>query len=212
VQEFMEVIAWVLLIGLVVYLFKTKNRFLITRPTKSSLSVLPEQFVVFDLETTGLSARKDHIIEIGAIKVKPDSDEHITFQALVKPPIEIPERITKITGITQKMVDQEGEDINNVLPRFIEFIGNSRLVAFNAPFDMGFIRAVATKHGVTVKNPHSCALKMARKAYPNLDSYKLVDLAAIGGLSTKGNHRALKDCELTMIVYASAAQKLGSAK
>ena len=171
---------------------------------------LPEEFIVFDLETTGLSPHDCEIIEIGAIKVNRDSGEHITFQALVKPSILIPSKITHITGITQKMINKDGEDIKTVIPEFLDFIGDLRLVAYNARFDMGFINAAIAKQGLKIKNPHSCALKMARRAWPDLESYKLVDVAERGGLSAKGNHRALKDAELTMTVYAAAAETLES--
>jgi DNA polymerase III epsilon subunit family exonuclease len=171
---------------------------------------LPEEFIVFDLETTGLSPQDCEIIEIGAIKVNRDSGEHITFQALVKPSILIPSKITHITGITQKMINKDGEDIKAVIPEFLDFIGDLRLVAYNARFDMGFINAAVAKQGLKIKNPHSCALKMARRAWPDLESYKLVDVAERGGLSAKGNHRALKDAELTMTVYAAAAETLES--
>ena len=171
---------------------------------------LPEEFIVFDLETTGLSPQDCEIIEIGAIKVNRDSGEHITFQALVKPSIPIPSKITHITGITQKMINKDGEDIKTVIPEFLDFIGDLRLVAYNARFDMGFINAAIAKQGLKIKNPHSCALKMARRAWPDLESYKLVDVAERGGLSAKGNHRALKDAELTMTVYAAAAETLES--
>ena len=171
---------------------------------------LPEEFIVFDLETTGLSPHDCEIIEIGAIKVNRDSGEHITFQALVKPSIPIPSKITHITGITQKMINKDGEDIKTVIPEFLDFIGDLRLVAYNARFDMGFINAAIAKQGLKIKNPHSCALKMARRAWPDLESYKLVDVAERGGLSAKGNHRALKDAELTMTVYAAAAETLES--
>jgi DNA polymerase III epsilon subunit family exonuclease len=171
---------------------------------------LPEEFIVFDLETTGLSPQDCEIIEIGAIKVNRDSGEHITFQALVRPSIALPSKIIHLTGITQKMINKDGEDIKTVIPEFLDFIGDLRLVAYNARFDMGFIRAATAKQGLKIKNPHSCALKMARRAWPDLESYKLVDVVECGGLSTKGNHRALKDAELTMTVYAAAAETLGS--
>ena len=171
---------------------------------------LPEEFIVFDLETTGLSPQDCEIIEIGAIKVNRDSGEHITFQALVRPSIALPSKIIHLTGITQKMINKDGEDIKTVIPEFLDFIGDLRLVAYNARFDMGFTNEAVAKQGLKIKNPHSCALKMARRAWPDLESYKLVDVAECGGLSTKGNHRALKDAELTMTVYAAAAETLES--
>jgi len=179
---------------------------------KTDINVLPKQFVVVDIETTGLDSSKHEIIEIGAIKVNRDSTNHETFQALIKPTIKIPKKITQITGITQDMIDSDGEDIESVLNEFIEFIGDLRLVAFNAQFDMGFLKVAAKNYDLSINNKYSCALKMARRAWHGLDSYKLVDLASLGGASTKGNHRALKDCELALTVYASAASKLNSIK
>ncbi len=198
---------WLIILFLVVgiYLF---FRF---RRRKVDLSMLPEQFVVLDLETTGLDPTKHEIIEIGAVKVNRDSNKHVTFQALIKPSKKIPKKITHITGITREMVEKDGEDLESVIKEFIEFIGDLRLVAYNAEFDIGFLKTTAEYFGLTIKNPSSCALKMARRAWPGLKSYKLADLANTGDLSTKGTHRALKDCELTMIVYTSAASQLGMA-
>ncbi len=176
------------------------------------LSMLPEKFVVFDLETTGFSPRKNEIIEIGAVKINRDFDNHEIFQALIKPNKEIPRKITEMTGITQEMVDNEGENLASALEEFVNFIEDLRLVAYNADFDMRFIKEALMSHDITIKNPVSCALKMARRAWPGLKSYKLKDIANIRGLSTEGNHRALKDCELTITVYSEAAAELGSVK
>jgi DNA polymerase III epsilon subunit-like protein len=120
----------------------------------------------------------------------------------------IPNRITEITGITQKMVDRQGENLEAVLKDFIEFIGDLRLVAYNAEFDIGFLNAATYATGLKIKNKSSCALKMARRAWPGLWSYKLGDLAKRGGLSIRGTHRALKDCELTATIYMGAASQL----
>ncbi len=198
---------WLIILILVVgaYLFFR------SRGRKADLSMLPEQFVVLDLETTGLDPTKHEIIEIGAVKVTRDSNKHVTFQALIKPSKKIPKKITQITGITQEMVEKDGEILESVIKEFLEFIGDLRLVAYNAEFDMGFLKTAAKCFGLTIKNQSSCALKMARRAWPGLKSYNLADLANTGDLSTKGTHRALKDCELTMIVYTSAASKLGMA-
>lgn len=188
--------------------------FMIYKATKNNqshdMSFLPEQFIVFDLETTGLSPYENEIIEIGAIKVNRNSNHHDAFQALVKPKKKIPQRATAVNGITQAMVDKEGRILAEVLPEFIAFIGDHRLIAFNADFDMGFINAAAADHGHIINNKYSCALKMARKAWPGLKSYKLENLAKAGGLSATGNHRALKDCELATTVYIAAAAKLKS--
>jgi|CXWL01.1.fsa_nt_gi DNA polymerase III epsilon subunit family exonuclease len=178
------------------------------RHNKTDLSILPDQFIVFDLETTGLNAGTHEIIEIGAIKVNKNSNHHDSFQYLIKPKKKIPKRATEINGITQEMVDLDGRDSGEVIKEFIDFIGDHRLVAYNSDFDMGFLKIAAAEHGYKITNKSSCALKMARRAWPGLKSYKLESLAKMAGLSTSGNHRALKDCELTVTAYMAAAVKL----
>jgi DNA polymerase III subunit epsilon len=175
-----------------------------------SLAHLPEHFVVFDLETTGLDSGKHEIIEIGAIRVNRDSTKHEGFQFLVKPTKKIPGRITELTGITQAMVDSEGQPLDKVMRDFNEFIGDLRLVSYNAQFDMAFLNAAALAHGISFKNPVSCALKMARRAWPGRTSYRLADISRDGKLSTDNPHRALADCERALMVYAVASSRLGS--
>lgn len=178
-------------------------------PKKDKYAMLDSEYVVFDLETTGLQALRHEIIEIGAIKVKRGQKDYEIFNPLVKPKKRIPEKITDLTGITQEMVDDNGRDLEQAIRDFAEFVGDLRLVAFNAEFDMAFLKAAGDQFGVSFReNKVSCALKMARKAWPKLKSYKLVNLAKLGGISTSGAHRALKDCEITVAVYASAAAAL----
>jgi DNA polymerase III epsilon subunit family exonuclease len=173
---------------------------------------LTEQFVVFDLETTGLDPNRHEIIEIGAIKVTPNATQHEGFQALIKPNKKIPAKITEINGITNEMVDTEGRQLSDVLPEFVEFVGSHRLIAYNANFDMGFLQAAAQKNGIKVHNDHACALNMARRAWPGLPSYKLGSVAEQLNISPQGSHRALKDCEMAATVYMAAALKLKSLK
>lgn len=178
--------------------------------SRVDLSILPERFIVFDLETTGLDPMKHEIIEIGAIRVNRDSNVHDTFQALVRPKKKIPAKITEITTITQEMVEKDGQPLESALEEFVNFIGDHRLVSFNAAFDMAFLQNASSQFGLTLRNPSSCALEMARRAWPRRKSYRLVDLAKDGGLSTVGAHRALHDCQLAMTVYTSAAVTLRS--
>lgn len=199
---------WLIFIVIIVFGYL----YLRSKGKKADLSMLPEQFVVLDLETTGLDPMTHEIIEIGAVKVNRDSINHTTFQALIKPSKKVPKEITQITGITQEMVDSEGEEIGSVLKELVDFIGDLRLVTFNAEFDIAFLKEATKPHGIMIKNPVSCALKMARRAWPGLKSYRLADLANAGGFTTAGNHRALKDCELTITVYTASASILGSVK
>ncbi len=171
---------------------------------------VPERFVVFDLETTGLDAARHEIIEVGAIKVNRDSARHDGFQCLVKPKKRISKRITQINGISQQMVNDEGEPLDAVLKDFVEFIEDLPLVSFNAEFDMGFLRAAASRHGITFRNHVSCALELARQAWPGRESYKLCDLARDGKLPSEGAHRALEDCKRTIFVYMGACARLSS--
>jgi DNA polymerase III epsilon subunit family exonuclease len=196
-------------------LARSETRAQVDTPTPRDvpdLSMLPERFIVFDLETTGLNPNMHEIIEFGAIRVNRDANNHATFQALVKPERKVPKRITDLTGISQEMVDREGEPLAEVLAAFVEFIEDLPLVAFNAPFDMAFLQNAAKKQNLAIKNSHSCALEMARRAWPGLQSYRLTDLARMGHLSDVNTHRSLGDCQRAMIVYTAAASKLGAAK
>jgi DNA polymerase-3 subunit epsilon len=183
-----------------------------TRQKTVNLASLPQRFVVLDLETTGLDPAADEIIEIGAIRVNRDSDIHGTFTALVKPIRHIPKKITEITGISQDMVDSEGEPLGEAIREFATFIEDLPLVTFNAEFDMAFLQNAAKQHNLVIGNPASCALKMARRAWPGRKSYRLSDLAKDGGLSDAGTHRALGDCKRALIVYTAAVSKLGVTK
>ena len=177
-----------------------------------NLALLPQRFVVLDLETTGLDPAQHEIIEIGAIRVNRDSDIHDTFSALVKPIGRIPKKITEITGISQDMVDSEGEPLEEAIREFATFIEDLPLVTFNAEFDMAFLQNAAKQHNLVIGNPASCALKMARRAWPGRKSYRLNDLAKDGGLPDEGTHRALGDCKRALIVYTAAVSRLGVAK
>jgi DNA polymerase III subunit epsilon len=170
---------------------------------------LPRQFVVLDLETTGLNCLRDEIIEIGAVRATLDSENHATFQTLVKPVRRIPRGITRITGITQEMVDRDGVPIRDALSQFLEFIGDLPLVTFNAEFDMRFLCEAAKREQIVIKNGYACALKRARRAWPGLESYKLADLARMGNLSRDNGHRALDDSVRALIVFTAATSKLG---
>lgn len=172
------------------------------------LSAVPERFVIFDLETTGLSPTQHEIIEIGAIKVNSTSNFYETFQMLVKPKNRIPKMITRINGISQEMVDRDGEPLEQAIREFSEFIGSLPLVAFNASFDMSFLQTAANRHGFAVGNRYMCALEMARRAWPGRSSYKLPDLARDGHLSDEDTHRALGDCKRTLVIFTAAASRI----
>lgn len=180
---------------------------------RQDLSFLPDQFVVFDLETTGLKPDIHEIIEIGAIKVSCDTMEYETFQSLVIPRRKIPQNIMKLTGITQDLIEMEGHPPESVLPGFFQFTGGLPLVAFNAGFDIAFLKRAAVRYCAHYDykiSRVSCALKMARRAWPGRKSYRLADISRDRGLSPRGAHRAIGDCMRTMFVYKAAASVLRS--
>lgn len=189
----------------VIYLLKRR------RTNAISIAHLPERFVVFDFETTGLDSSKDEIIEIGAIRVNRDSTNHETFQALVKPNKKVPKKIVELTGITQEMLDCDGDSICEALQGFAAFVGDLRIVSFNAEFDMAFLHAATAKCEMEhFTNPVSCALLMARRAWPGRKSYRLADIARDGHLDSSNTHRALGDCQRALTVYGAAASHLKS--
>lgn len=202
-------VEWLVIIALaavVIYFLRSRGK------PQVSLSHLPERFVVFDLETTGLDPEKHEIIEFGAIRVNRDSVNHDTFQSLVKPSRKVPKKITELTGINQAMLDADGKPIEAALQDFLNFVGDLHLVSFNADFDMAFLQKAAAKHSISIHNPVSCALKMSRRAWPGRKSYRLADLAKDGNLGSDGTHRALGDCQRALIVYTAAASKLGTVR
>ena len=175
------------------------------------LSILPDQFVTVDIETTGLSADRHLIIEIAAIRIVKGQNTHRALNHLVKLPAKkrVPQKITAMTGITTDMIKKDGQPIEWVMKEFKEFIGDLRLVIYNAPFDMSFLHKAALEAGFKINNPVSCALDMARRTFPNAPNHRLTTIAKAAGFDTAGAHRALQDCSLTARVYGMAVLRLG---
>ncbi|MDY6315197.1 MAG: PolC-type DNA polymerase III [Clostridia bacterium] len=158
-------------------------------------SSLEDKFVVFDLETTGLSAERDEIIEIGAVKVE---NGKITdrFSEFVNPHMPIPEKIQKLTGINDGMVaDAEGIDV--LLPKFLEFSGNCVFVAHNADFDMSFVKAKCKRLGIERSFVSLDTLELSRAMFPELSKHKLDTVAKHLGVSLENHHRACDDAGAT---------------
>ena len=127
--------------------------------------MIPNSFVAFDLETTGMKP-PCKIIEIGAVKI---CDDEIvdTYQQLIEPEIMIPWQIVNLTGIDDGMVTGQPV-IADVLPRFIDFIGDYPIVAHNASFDMGFMRYYADEYGYEITNEVLDSLSLSRKLLKGL--------------------------------------------
>jgi DNA polymerase III subunit epsilon len=178
------------------------------KPSRSLHDLIPQKFVVFDLETTGLSAQRDEIIEIGAMIVTLDTQVQKGWHSLIKPTGKIPKAATRVNGITDQMVAADGIPLDEGLRQFFEFVGDLPLVSFNAAFDIAFLKAAADRCGMQVRNRYACALKRARRAWPELESHKLSYLAEIFKLDRGDEHRALGDCKRTAWVFLQATANL----
>ncbi len=159
----------------------------------------PGNFVVFDLETTGLEPTKDEIIEIGACKVVNGRIDE-TFSTFVKPTHHIPKEITTLTGITDDMV-KDAPTINYVLPDFYKFCYNSTMVAHNTQFDIGFIYAAAKKLSYNFSNPLMDTLEMSHTKLPGLKNYKLGTIVDKLNIVLDNAHRAINDATATAKVF-----------
>ena len=153
-------------------------------------------FVVTDTETTGTTAESNRIIEIGAVKVE-DGSVVDRYQQLVNPQRSIPGRITKLTGITTGMVF-DAPTIDEVLPDYLEFLGDGILTAHNLSFDKGFLDAELGRTGrPPLSNETLCTVRLARRLLPGLDSKGLSRLVQFYDISVDGRHRALGDAAAT---------------
>lgn len=174
-------------------------------------------FVVVDLETTGGSATgspPDAITEIGAVKVR-GGEVLGEFATLVDPRRGIPPQITQLTGITTAMVS-DAPTVEDVLPTFLEFGGFGRgavLVAHNAGFDVGFLRAAAAQCGLAwPRAPVLCTVRLARRVLPRdeVPSVRLAALARLFGVATEPTHRALDDARATVEVLHALIERVGN--
>jgi len=152
---------------------------------------LDDEFVAFDIETTGLDPDKDMIIEIGAVKMV-KGEITARFSALIDPGMPLPGKIMKLTGLNDQMLQGQPR-INEVMPAFLDFTGDAVLVAHNARFDVGFIRRAAEKIGRTASRTAVCTLELTRALFPELHSHKLNVMAEHCGAPLKKHHRAEDD-------------------
>lgn len=160
---------------------------------------LEDEYIVFDIETTGLSNIHDKITEIGAVKIK-NKQIVDSFSTLINPEIPIPAKITELTGITNEMV--EGAPIiEDVLPSFFEFVGESCLVAHNADFDVGFIRENAKKIKYQLTNTIVDTLKLSRILLNHLKRHKLNIIAKELNVGLENHHRAVDDAKATAEIF-----------
>ena len=168
---------------------------------------IDDEFVVFDIETTGLNKDVNNIIEIGAVKVK--NHEIIDrFSALINPEILLPDKIISLTGITDELL-KDKPTIDEVLGDFLDFIEGTVLVAHNAAFDVGFISVWAKRlYERSVDNTVLDTVELARTMYPDLNNHKLNTVAAHLEVSLENHHRAVDDAAATAEIMLKSFVKL----
>ena len=191
-------------------------------PTASRLQT-PDpaaEYVVFDLETTGLSSERDAILEIGAMRVRGGRVQPgEVFQSLVHPQdaagntVPIPWYTVRVHGIQDSMV-RGSPRLAAVLPQFLDFVGDAPVVAHNVSFDSGFMRAAARRHGLRWQPPGElCTMQLSRRAFPGERGHKLDALASRLGLEFEagGRHRSLGDVRVTAEAFVQLMQRLEGA-
>nr|WP_239144965.1 DEDD exonuclease domain-containing protein [Actinoplanes couchii] len=179
----------------------------------AALSLADTTFVVLDLETTGGAPDGGGITEIGAVKVR--SGEQLgEFATLVNPGEPLPPFITVLTGITEAML-RPAPPIETVLPTLLEFLRGAVLVAHNAPYDVGFLKAACARHGYPWPNPRvldTAALARRALTRDEVPNRKLGTLAQFFRSPVQPNHRALDDAKATVDVLHGLIERLGSFK
>jgi CRISPR-associated protein Cas2 len=161
----------------------------------------PESYIVADVETTGLNADRDDLLEIGAIKITEHA--HISsYNTLIKIDKPVPPEISKLTGITSQMASETGVPLSEAINGFVSFVSNLPIVAHNADFDMGFLLSACSKCGLPLlTNRCIDTLALSRRLLRGLPNYKLGTLTEHFGILHDNAHRSLGDCLVTWRLY-----------
>ncbi len=180
---------------------------MLTTQKGKNIGTYIENYVLFDLETTGISCQSDDVIEISALRVR-NGNVAGCFSSLVNPGRPIPWAASRVNNITDDMVAGE-PTMEEILPEFLKFAGEDVLVGHNiARFDLNFLyRDSMTRFGLFPGNDYVDTLLFARQSLPGLRSYALTALAEHYGLTTQGAHRALNDCRMNQQVFELLARE-----
>ena len=163
-------------------------------------------FICFDIETTGLSASRDKITEIGAVKVV-NGEIVDTFSTFANPEIPIPRKITELTGITDAMV-KDAPSQSEAVSAFLEFAGDNVLVAHNAPFDTSFIRNACENMGVEYNYTSIDTVAISRAILPDIKNVKLDTVAKYLRLGEFNHHRATDDADILARIFINLCDRL----
>ena len=158
-----------------------------------------QDFVVLDLETTGLSVKEDQILEIGAVKVQ-GGEVTASYETFVNPGRKVPERITELTGIRDEMI-ANAPDVETAVRGFLDFCGGLPLLGHNILFDYSFIKQAAINARLDFEKEAWDTLKIARKALPDLESRSLEALCGYYQIPREHAHRAMDDVLETLALF-----------
>lgn len=154
--------------------------------------LIPKDYTIIDLETTGFSPNTNHIIEVACVKVR-GAVEIDRLQILIRPPQHIPWRITNITGINNDLV-RNAPRFAEVAQQIYNFLHGELIVGHNVRFDINFLRKnFADSLNVDFNNNSVDTIKLCKKAFPHFDSYALENVSTKLGINSE-HHRALADC------------------
>ncbi|EET58239.1 DNA polymerase III, alpha subunit, Gram-positive type [Marvinbryantia formatexigens DSM 14469] len=174
--------------------------------TNSKNQAIESTCVVFDLETTGFSPTQNRIIEIGAVKVE-NGEITDRFSTFVNPQVPIPFRIEQLTSINDNMV-MDAPTIEQVLPEFLDFVGDAVLAAHNASFDVSFIEENMRRLGLWRDFTYVDTVALARVLLPQLNRFKLDTVAKALHVQLQHHHRAVDDAECTAGIYLKFMEML----
>ncbi len=167
-----------------------------------------KDYTVLDIETTGMSPNYSKILEISAIKVR-NGKQVDSFSKLINPHERIPYFISNLTGITTQMAEDEGEELEDVLYDFKDFLQDDIIVGHNVNFDVNFLYDnFENVLNEPLTNDFVDTLKIARKYITDIEHHKLDDLTDYYGIRSRDKHRALNDCDLTNMVYKKMCKSI----
>ena len=194
--------------GIEGYLVDDTARAVFRYEDKLNTKFTEDEFIIFDIETTGLSPKTCGITQIGALKYK--NGEIIgEFSTFVDCGMPIPENIVRLTGITDDMV-KGAPDEKEAVERFLEFCGDRMLVAHNANFDISFIRRVADENSIPFDNPYLDTVALSRYINSDINKHTLDTLARYYKLGEFDHHKADADTEMLAKIFECMARKLAA--
>ena len=167
---------------------------------------LPKEFVILDLETTGLDPEADSILEIGALRIRNWKIEDV-FHTFVASEIDIPEKISALTGITADLL-QGGATESEALYSLEQFINGSPIAGYNTEFDISFLKEESTHYELKFNFDDVIdVLELARMKINDVVNYKLTTVASRFGIKCETTHRALSDCKTILSVLEKLNKK-----